>query len=187
MIVLGLLFILTAAGAVVFAVVAPSSDVQTIELSALGVTVSASPLAMFVAGALSVLLFVLGLLLISRGARRRASSRKELRELRKGQADAAAQKTTDAGRHSSGHDRSSTASGGGTSPGATEDQASTNTNRATTSTDTDADNAAAPDGRPTGGPGLDNGSGATTAPTAPTGTSADTADTGADKGTDSSR
>lgn len=106
MIVFGLLLILIAAGAAVFAVMAPAGTVQTIELSALGVTVSASPLAMFVAGALAVLLFTVGLALINRGARRRSSSRKELRELRKGQAEAAATATTESGRHSSGHDRS---------------------------------------------------------------------------------
>src|SRR5680860_1368512 len=52
MIVLGLLLILVAVGATVFAVMAPSAAAQTIEVSALGFKVSASPLAMFVAGAL---------------------------------------------------------------------------------------------------------------------------------------
>lgn len=105
MIVFGLLLILIAAGAAVFAVMAPAGTLQTIELSALGVTVSASPLAMFVAGALAVLLFAVGLALINRGARRRSSSRKELRELRKGQAEAAASSPAPAGEPSSRHDR----------------------------------------------------------------------------------
>lgn len=169
MIVLGLLFILTAVGAVAFAVVAPSSDVQAIDLSALGVTVSASPLAMFVAGALSVFLLVLGLVLINRGVRRRASSRKELRELRKGRADAAAQRTTDAGRHSSGK---------GTTPGATPDHAATN--RAATATGAATESAPAPSGRTTDGNSLDTGSGATAADTSTTASPGTTADKGAD-------
>jgi len=107
MIVFGLLLIVVSAGAVAFAVMAPSADAQTIELSALGVTVSATPLAMFVGGALAVLLLTLGFGLVNRGARRRVSSRREIRELRKGQADAAAQQGTESGRHSSGHERPS--------------------------------------------------------------------------------
>ncbi|NMM24753.1 MAG: hypothetical protein HHJ11_14915 [Phycicoccus sp.] len=103
MIVLGLLLILAAVGATVFAVTAPSAAAQTIEVSALGFTISASPLAMFIAGALSVILIGLGFALINRGARRKASSRKELRELRKGQADAAASPAAEAGQHSSRH------------------------------------------------------------------------------------
>ena len=103
MIVLGLLLILAAVSATVFAVMAPSAAAQTIEVSALGFKISASPLAMFVAGALSVILLGLGFALISRGTRRKASSRKELRELRKGQADAAAHPASEAGQHSSRH------------------------------------------------------------------------------------
>lgn len=181
MIVLGLLFILTAVGAVAFAVVAPSSDLQTIELSAVGVTVSASPLAMFVAGALSLFLFALGLVLINRGSRRRASSRKELRELRKGHAEAATQGTTDAGRHASGHDRSASASGAGTTPGANTDHAATDpakTSPGATPTDAAADSAATPDSETTDGTSLDAGS-------RDTDKSANT-DSTADKGTDSS-
>ena len=103
MIVLGLVLILVAVGATVFAVMAPSAAAQTIEVSALGFKISASPLAMFVAGALSVILLGLGFALINRGARRKAGSRKELRELRKGQADAAAHPAAEAGQHSSRH------------------------------------------------------------------------------------
>jgi len=103
MIVLGLLLILAAVSATVFAVMAPSAAAQTIEVSALGFKISASPLAMFVAGALSVILLGLGFALINRGARRKAGSRKELRELRKGQADAAAHPAAEAGQHSSRH------------------------------------------------------------------------------------
>lgn len=103
MIVLGLLLILAAVGATVFAVMAPSGAEQTIELTALGVKVSASPLAMFVAGALSVILLGIGFALINRGARRKASSRKELRELRKGQAGAAEHTSAEAVQHSSRH------------------------------------------------------------------------------------
>ncbi|HEY8652893.1 MAG TPA: hypothetical protein VIL87_07335 [Dermatophilaceae bacterium] len=103
MIVLGLLLILAAVSATVFAVMAPSAAAQTIEVSALGFKISASPLAMFVAGALSVILLGLGFALINRGTRRKASSRKELRELRKGQADAAAHPAAEAGQHSSRH------------------------------------------------------------------------------------
>jgi len=103
MIVLGLLLILVAVGATVFAVMAPSAAAQTIEVSALGFKISASPLAMFVAGALAVILFGLGFALINRGARRKASSRKELRDLRKGQADAAAHPAAEEGQHSSRH------------------------------------------------------------------------------------
>jgi len=56
MIVLGLLLILVALGAAVFAAMAPSATSETIVVTALGVKVSASPLAMFIAGAVSVML-----------------------------------------------------------------------------------------------------------------------------------
>jgi len=105
MIVLGLLLILVALGAAVFAAMAPSATSETIVVTALGVKVSASPLAMFIAGAVSVMLLGLGFALISRGARRKASSRKELRELRKGQAAEAAHTSAEAGQHSSRRDR----------------------------------------------------------------------------------
>ncbi|MHB1475118.1 MAG: hypothetical protein ACYCV4_16160 [Dermatophilaceae bacterium] len=146
MIVLGLLLILAAVGATVFAVMAPSGAEQTIELTALGVKVSASPLAMFVAGALSVILLGIGFALINRGARRKASSRKELRALRKGQADTAAHTSAETGQHSSRRDRTqndpstdtSTGSGTDTSTGSgTGSGTDTSTGSGTgTSTDT---------------------------------------------------
>ena len=105
MIVLGLLLILVAVGAAGFAVMAPSAAAQTIEVSALGFKVAASPLAMFIAGAVSVVLLGLGFALISRGARRKARSRKELRQLRKEQAAAGAGTSADGGHRSSRHDR----------------------------------------------------------------------------------
>ena len=105
MIVLGLLFILVAVGATVFAVTAPSATSATIVVTALGVKVSASPLAMFLAGAVSLALLGLGYALISRGARRQARSRKELRQLRKEQAAAGASTSTEAGHRSTRSDR----------------------------------------------------------------------------------
>ena len=105
MIVLGLLLILVAVGATVFAVMAPSAAAQTIEVTALGFKVSASPLAMFLAGAASLALLGLGWALISRGTRRKARSRKELRQLRKEQAAAGATTPAEPGQHSSRRDR----------------------------------------------------------------------------------
>jgi membrane protein implicated in regulation of membrane protease activity len=104
MIVLGLLLILIAVGATVFALMAPSATAQTIEVTGLGVKVSASPLAMFCAGAVSLALLALGYALISRGTRRRARSRKELRDLRKEQA-AGATAAAEEGQRTSRRDR----------------------------------------------------------------------------------
>ena len=100
MIVLGVLFILVAVGATVFAVMAPSATNETIVVTALGVKVSASPLAMFIAGAVSVALLGLAYVLISRGTRRKARSRKELRQLRKEQAAAGTGPSTEGGHRS---------------------------------------------------------------------------------------
>jgi len=86
MIVIGLILILLAVGAAAFAAVAPGTTTQTIELTAVGVTVQATPLALFVSGAASVLLLVAGFALVSRGAKRRAKTRRELKALRKEQA-----------------------------------------------------------------------------------------------------
>jgi hypothetical protein len=86
MIVLGLLLVLLAVGAATVALTAPMPTAQVIELTAVGVTVKASPLAMFLAGAASVLMLGLGLALISKGTRGKARARRELRELRKDQA-----------------------------------------------------------------------------------------------------
>jgi ABC-type nickel/cobalt efflux system permease component RcnA len=96
MIVLGLLLILLAVGATAVAVTAPMATV--VEMTAVGVTVKASPLAMFLAGAVSVLLLGFGFTLISRGTRRKARAHKELRELRRVQANTVA---ADAGESSS--------------------------------------------------------------------------------------
>jgi len=118
MIVLGLLLMLVAAGAVTFVLMAPAATSKAIELTAFGVTVNATPLASFIAGAVALVLFGLGFRMVSRGTRRNASSRKELRELRKGQATAAAPSSSQAGQHSSRRDRpenDSTAGSTGTS------------------------------------------------------------------------
>ncbi len=89
MIALGLALILIAGGTTVFAVFA-STTASTTTLTAFGVTISASPLAIFLAGALTVILVVLGLALISRGTRRTARKHKELKQLRKDNAIATA-------------------------------------------------------------------------------------------------
>lgn len=106
MIVLGLLFILVALGATGFALTAPSAAAQTIEVTALGFTVSASPLAMFLAGAISLALLGLGYALISGGTRRKARSRKELRQLRKEQAAAGVSPSAEGSHRSSRRDHS---------------------------------------------------------------------------------
>ncbi len=85
MIVLGFILIIVAAAAVLFAL-ASGGTLTASPLTAIGVTVNVTPLAMFVAGAVSLLLVVLGLALISRGTKRSVHTRRELRQLRKGQA-----------------------------------------------------------------------------------------------------
>jgi hypothetical protein len=115
MIVLGLLLMLVAAGAVTFVLMAPAATSKAIELTAFGVTVNATPLASFIAGAVALVLLGLGFRMVSRGTRRNASSRKELRELRKGQAATAAPTSTEAGQHSSRRDRPQQVSTGDTS------------------------------------------------------------------------
>jgi hypothetical protein len=95
MIVFGVLLIVIAVGAVTVALMAPSAASPAIELTAVGLTVSASPLAMFVGGAMSVVLLCIGFALVNRGTRRRARARKELKELRKDHA-AAETRTADA-------------------------------------------------------------------------------------------
>jgi hypothetical protein len=132
MIGLGLLLILVAVGATVFAVMAPSATNETIVVTALGVKVSASPLAMFIAGAVSVALLGLAYVLISRGTRRKARSRKELRQLRKEQAVAGTVPSAEGGHRSSRRDRHQTDS-----------QTSTSTDNSSdtgTSSDTSTDN-----------------------------------------------
>jgi hypothetical protein len=140
MIVLGLLLILVAAGATVFAVMAPSATNETIVVTALGVKVSASPLAMFIAGAASVALLGLAYVLISRGTRRKARSRKELRQLRKEQAVAGTGPSAEGGHRSSRRDRHQTDSQTSTS---TDKRSDTGTS---TGIGSDAEAAASPDG-----------------------------------------
>ena len=84
MIVLGLILIIVAAAAVLFAL-ASGGTLTASPLTAIGVTVNVTPLAMFVAGAVSLLLVVLGPALISRGTKRSVHTRRELRQLRKEQ------------------------------------------------------------------------------------------------------
>jgi|SRR5690349_13917946 len=84
MIVLGFILIIVAAAAVLFAL-ASGGTLTASPLTAIGVTVNVTPLAMFVAGAVSLLLVVLGLALISRGTKRSVHTRRELRQLRKEQ------------------------------------------------------------------------------------------------------
>ena len=86
MIVIGVLLVLIAAGAVALVLMAPAAMSNAIELTAIGVTVNASPLALFVAGAVSLALFALGFPMITQGIRRKARTRKELHQLRKEQA-----------------------------------------------------------------------------------------------------
>ena len=83
MIVIGVLLVLIAAGAVALVLMAPDAMSNAIELTAIGVTVNASPLALFVGGAVTLALFALGFPMITQGIRRNAKKRKELHELRK--------------------------------------------------------------------------------------------------------
>jgi membrane protein implicated in regulation of membrane protease activity len=94
---LGLALLLIAAGATVFAVIASASASTAITLTGFGVTISASPLDLFIAGAVSVVLLGLGFALISRGTRRSARAHKELRALRKDKAIAATTAATEPG------------------------------------------------------------------------------------------
>ena len=86
MIVIGVLLVLIAVGTVAFVLIAPASVSQAVELTAIGITVNATPLASFIAGAVTVALLGLGAAMISQGARRKAKARRELRQLRKEQA-----------------------------------------------------------------------------------------------------
>ena len=104
MIVLGVLLILIAAGAVAFVLMAPAALSQAVELTAGGVAVNATPLASFVAGAASLALFGLGLAMVIRGIRRKAKSRKELHQLRKEQAAGVPSTPTPAGKESGRRD-----------------------------------------------------------------------------------
>ncbi len=108
MIVLGLLLILVAVGATVFVAIAPTATSQVIEVPVGAATISTSPLAMFIAGVVSLVLVGLGWALITSGTRRKSRSRKELRQLRKEQAAAGASTSTEGGHRSSRHDRAQT-------------------------------------------------------------------------------
>ena len=83
MIALGLLLILIAVGAAAVAARATMATSPVIELTAVNVTVMASPLAMFISGAASVALLGLGFALLQRGTRRKVRKRSEIRQLRK--------------------------------------------------------------------------------------------------------
>ena len=107
MIVLGLILILVAAAAVLFAVIA-TGTLTASPLSAVGITVSVTPLTMFIAGAVALLLVVLGLALISRGTKRSVHTRRELRHLRKERANQPAA----AGAAAGGTTRTDAGSGG---------------------------------------------------------------------------
>ena len=132
MIVLGVLLILAAVGATVFAVMAPSGTSETIVVTALGLKVSASPLAMFLAGAASVAVLGIAYVLISRGTRRKARSRKELRQLRREQAAAGNGPSAEGGHRSSRSDRRQKDSQTGTS---TENSSTDNSSTDSSSTD----------------------------------------------------
>jgi cytoskeletal protein RodZ len=139
MIVLGLLLIVAAVGATVFAVMAPSATNETIVVTALGVKVSASPLAMFIAGAVSVALLGLAYVLISTGTRRKARSRKELRQLRKEQVVAGTGPSAEGGHRSSRRDRHQTDSQTSTSTDSSSDTSTDIGTGARTSTDNSSD------------------------------------------------
>jgi hypothetical protein len=125
MIVLGLLLILVAVGATAVAVTAPMTAPQVVKMTALGISVSASPRAMFLAGGVSLLLFVFGLVLINGGTRRRARARKELRGLRKDQAAAPADASADEGGGSSRRNGSDDGAGTGSTDSGSTDSGST--------------------------------------------------------------
>lgn len=112
MIALGLALVLVAAGATVFSVIASASSSAVTPLTAFGVTISASPLDLFIAGAASMVLLSLGFALIKRGTRRTARTHKELKQLRKDKAIAA---TATAADREEGSTDSSTAKTSGSS------------------------------------------------------------------------
>jgi hypothetical protein len=86
MIVLGLVLILVAAGSVVFALASSSNYSTQIPLHGIGLSFTATPLAIYLAGAVSVVFLGLGFALILRGTGRewgRHKEHKELKQLRK--------------------------------------------------------------------------------------------------------
>ncbi|HEU4513158.1 MAG TPA: hypothetical protein VFR87_08630 [Nocardioidaceae bacterium] len=76
---LGIILILVAAGVLLLAVLSSADIPATFELS--GVSVTMDPLWVFLTGAMTVLLLVLGLELVRAGTRRAAKRRKEKKEL----------------------------------------------------------------------------------------------------------
>lgn len=76
---LGIILILLAAGVLLLAVVSGAQTPATFELG--GASVTMEPLWVFLAGAMTVLLLVLGLELVRAGARRASKRRKEKKEL----------------------------------------------------------------------------------------------------------
>lgn len=82
MIVLGLLLILVAAVIVVFALVSSSNYTAQVPLHGVGVSFTATPLAIYLAGAVSVVFIGLGFALILRGTGREWGRHKEHRELK---------------------------------------------------------------------------------------------------------
>jgi len=92
MIVLGLLLILVAAVTVVFALVSSSNYTAQVPLHGIGLSFTATPLTIYLAGAVSVVFIGLGCALILRGTGRewgRHKEHKELKQLRKKDANTA--------------------------------------------------------------------------------------------------
>ena len=86
MIVLGLVLILVAAGSVVFALASSSNYSTQIPLHGIGLSFTATPVAIYLASAASVIFLGLGFALILRGTGRewgRHKEHKELKQLRK--------------------------------------------------------------------------------------------------------
>jgi hypothetical protein len=82
MIVLGLVLILVAAGSVVFALASSSNYSTQIPLHGIGLSFTATPLAIYLAGAVSVIFLGLGFALILRGTGREWGRHKEHKELK---------------------------------------------------------------------------------------------------------
>lgn len=80
MIVLGLLFVLLAAGAVVVTVMEPSTTASTASFTMFGYTVQPNHLEMFVAGAGAAVALLLGFALINAGSRRSARRRRRFHD-----------------------------------------------------------------------------------------------------------
>lgn len=79
MVVLGIILLLLAAGVLVLAVLSSADNPATFEFG--GVSVTMEPLWVFLTGALTVLVLVLGLELVRAGTRRAAKRRKEKKAL----------------------------------------------------------------------------------------------------------